>query len=170
MANQNEFKFDQRPPVGLLQLLANQTPPGGLALLPPPNKLLPAVLLQPQAAPSTKRPTTTRAPPRLQPQTEPTETSQLATKWTQNYWLQPQESELECSAKAAPSGRSLDCNLRGLCNDGVCSCFAGFSGPTCALGKPPKPQPTRRTVQPKLTPPTRQPTVQTSARIVANAS
>lgn len=47
-----------------------------------------------------------------------------------NYWQQSvHDTGPQCSASSQSA-----CNLQGLCINGVCRCFAGFSGPTCARG------------------------------------
>lgn len=58
---------------------------------------------------------------------------------TQSYWRKAERAEFEehCGDSLQP------CSSNGRCQAGVCSCFAGFSGPTCNIGKFPA-QRTRR--------------------------
>lgn len=51
---------------------------------------------------------------------------------TQSYWLKAEQAEFDehCGPK-----QQAACSSNGRCQAGVCSCFAGFSGPICNIGK-----------------------------------
>lgn len=83
-----------------------------------------------QSNPPADLPTTTIAQTTTTTTTSTTPTPLEAS--TQSYWLRGDEAELE-ERCGSPLGEQ--CSARGRCQAGVCLCFAGFSGPTCNIGK-----------------------------------
>lgn len=67
---------------------------------------------------------------------------------TQTYWasnerllgLEEAVNNNQCLADSN-NNNALECNLKGFCDKtaAICSCFPGFSGPTCAIGKSRRP-------------------------------